>query len=248
MRLLRRHFTLGRRCTPPGMRPPYTIHPNNAECVYLRLLLINVRWPTSFKDLQTVNDQLCDTYREACQKFFLKTIHIGTLHSLMHRTLLSHGKYVCYLPSYLQRAPHLLQIVFWKIQWLYERRHFTPLCAMNLNPYHQFTSSVYDVALIEDICLAISNKLLAQWGMDWISTSTVAGATPISNDHQQSTRTIAAYAGELHLEKPGFSHWQFFHESLSCTTPASMKNMYIRQSELLIRSSLIFVQDIHSKK
>lgn len=45
----------------------YTVHPNNPECFYLRLLLVNVRGPTSFENLRTVNGELCATYREACQ-------------------------------------------------------------------------------------------------------------------------------------------------------------------------------------
>uniref|UniRef100_A0A1U7XF28 Uncharacterized protein LOC104236095 n=1 Tax=Nicotiana sylvestris TaxID=4096 RepID=A0A1U7XF28_NICSY len=49
----------------------YTVHPNNAECFYLRLLLINVRGPTSFQDLKTVNGHLCSTYRHACQELNL---------------------------------------------------------------------------------------------------------------------------------------------------------------------------------
>lgn len=49
----------------------YTIHPNNAECFYLRLLLVNVRGPRSFDDLKTVDGQLCATYREACQRLHL---------------------------------------------------------------------------------------------------------------------------------------------------------------------------------
>ncbi|XP_063907805.1 uncharacterized protein LOC135125948 [Zophobas morio] len=49
----------------------YTVHPNNDECYYLRLLLVNVRAPISFKQLRTVNGQLCATYREACQLLHL---------------------------------------------------------------------------------------------------------------------------------------------------------------------------------
>lgn len=49
----------------------YTIHPQNAECFYLRLLLINVPGPTSFQHLRTVNGELCPTYRDACQKLQL---------------------------------------------------------------------------------------------------------------------------------------------------------------------------------
>jgi hypothetical protein len=34
-------------------------------------LLINVRGPTSFQELRTVNGQVCATYREACQELNL---------------------------------------------------------------------------------------------------------------------------------------------------------------------------------
>ncbi len=43
----------------------YTVHPNNDECYYLRLLLVNVRGPTLLKHLRTVIGQLCATYCEA---------------------------------------------------------------------------------------------------------------------------------------------------------------------------------------
>ncbi|KIH53763.1 hypothetical protein ANCDUO_16097, partial [Ancylostoma duodenale] len=46
----------------------YTVHPNNDECYYLRLLLHTVRGPTSFTDLKTVDGEVCETYREACQR------------------------------------------------------------------------------------------------------------------------------------------------------------------------------------
>lgn len=47
------------------------MHPSHDECFYLRLLLINVRGPTSFLDLKTVNGQLYPTYRRACQELNL---------------------------------------------------------------------------------------------------------------------------------------------------------------------------------
>ena len=46
----------------------YTVHPSNAECFYLRLLLHQLHGPTSFDDLKTVDGELCETFREACQR------------------------------------------------------------------------------------------------------------------------------------------------------------------------------------
>ena len=49
----------------------YTIHPNNFECFFLRLLLHTVTGPTSFVALRTVNGRVCDTFREAWQRMGL---------------------------------------------------------------------------------------------------------------------------------------------------------------------------------
>lgn len=49
----------------------YTIHPNNAECFFLRLLLHTIKGPKSFDDLKKVKGELCSTYREACLKLGL---------------------------------------------------------------------------------------------------------------------------------------------------------------------------------
>ena len=44
----------------------YFASPNLGERFYLRLLLSVVKGPTSFKNLWTVNGQLCDTFKSAC--------------------------------------------------------------------------------------------------------------------------------------------------------------------------------------
>ncbi|AEE09607.1 putative DNA helicase [Cotesia vestalis bracovirus] len=49
----------------------YTVHPKNNECFYLRLLLVNVRGPTSFESLRTVNGVIFPTYRAACEELKL---------------------------------------------------------------------------------------------------------------------------------------------------------------------------------
>lgn len=45
-----------------------TCHPTEGERYYLRLLLMNVRAPKSYKDLLTVNEICCDTFRESAEK------------------------------------------------------------------------------------------------------------------------------------------------------------------------------------
>lgn len=49
----------------------YTVHPSNAECYYLRMLLHCVKGPQSFQALRTVNAVVYETYREACLKLGL---------------------------------------------------------------------------------------------------------------------------------------------------------------------------------
>lgn len=49
----------------------YTIHPNNAECFFLRMLLHNIKGPKSFNDLKRIDGVLCNNYREACLKLGL---------------------------------------------------------------------------------------------------------------------------------------------------------------------------------
>ncbi|KIH46247.1 hypothetical protein ANCDUO_23703 [Ancylostoma duodenale] len=61
----------------------YTVHPSNDKCYFLRFLLHTVRGPISFTDLKTINGEVCETYREACQR-------LGSLENDQHwdRTLL----------------------------------------------------------------------------------------------------------------------------------------------------------------
>jgi hypothetical protein len=57
-------------------------YPCNDECFYLRLLLVNVRGPTSFQFLRTGNGELCATYREACQHLRLLEDDVHWDHTL----------------------------------------------------------------------------------------------------------------------------------------------------------------------
>ena len=45
----------------------YTVHPKNSECYHLRLLLNEIKGPTSFQCLRTVGGVLHPTYKSACR-------------------------------------------------------------------------------------------------------------------------------------------------------------------------------------
>lgn len=45
-----------------------TSHPTEGERYYLRLLLLNIKGPKSYKDLPTINGVCCTTFREAAEK------------------------------------------------------------------------------------------------------------------------------------------------------------------------------------
>ena len=54
-----------------GRMPLITLNKKSSELFHLRLLLLNVKGPTSFEDLRTVDGQLCGTFQEATVKLGL---------------------------------------------------------------------------------------------------------------------------------------------------------------------------------
>ncbi|GFT79634.1 ATP-dependent DNA helicase [Trichonephila clavipes] len=128
----------------------YTVHPNNTECFYLRLLFINIRGPISFQDLRTVNDQLCATYRQACQKLNLlendahwDTALAGasnTARPQQIRTLFAIILTTCF--------PSNPKDLWQKYKDYMSDDILHRLRAANQNPDIQFTPNVYNEALI----------------------------------------------------------------------------------------------------
>ncbi|GFQ82089.1 ATP-dependent DNA helicase [Trichonephila clavata] len=147
----------------------YTVHPNNAECFYLRLLLIDVRGPTSFPELKTVNGHVCATFREACQKLNLLendahwdislTNASNTAQPQQIRTLFSIILTTCF--------PANPKDLWGKYKDYMNEDILHRMCRINANPNIQFTSNIYSEALIliEDVCLTIANKSLTELGM-----------------------------------------------------------------------------------
>ncbi|XP_073821564.1 uncharacterized protein [Musca autumnalis] len=147
----------------------YTVHPKNDECFYLRLLLVNVRGPTSFQDLRTINGELCDTYREACQRLrllendshWIYTLEDAVLSSNPHqiRTLFSIIISTCFPSKPTDLWNNYKDAMCDDI--LHQIRITTS------NPNLQLSDEIYNEALIliEDMCLMMSTKPLSDLGM-----------------------------------------------------------------------------------
>ncbi|XP_076268420.1 uncharacterized protein LOC143201314 [Rhynchophorus ferrugineus] len=147
----------------------YSVHPSNDECFYLRLLLVNVRGPTSFQQLRTVDGELCGSYREACQRLQLlendahwdQTLNDAVISSHTHqiRTLFSIIISTCFpsnpIDLWIKYKDYMCDDI------LYQIRNRMG------NPNIQISEEIYNEALIsiEDMCLIMSNKLLIQLGL-----------------------------------------------------------------------------------
>lgn len=147
----------------------YSVHPSNDECFYLRLLLVNVRGPTSFQQLRTVDGELCGSYREACQRLQLlendahwdQTLNDAVISSHAHqiRTLFSIIISTCFpsnpIDLWIKYKDYMCDDILYQIQ---NRMG---------NPNIQISEEIYNEALIsiEDMCLIMSNKLLIQLGL-----------------------------------------------------------------------------------
>ncbi|XP_076258517.1 uncharacterized protein LOC143195346 isoform X2 [Rhynchophorus ferrugineus] len=147
----------------------YSVHPSNDECFYLRLLLVNVRGPTSFQQLRTVDGELCGSYREACQRLQLlendahwdQTLNDAVISSHTHqiRTLFSIIISTCFpsnpIDLWMKYKDYMCDDI------LYQIRNRMG------NPNIQISEEIYNEALIsiEDMCLIMSNKLLIQLGL-----------------------------------------------------------------------------------
>ncbi|UYV66363.1 hypothetical protein LAZ67_4001469, partial [Cordylochernes scorpioides] len=145
----------------------YTVHPSNAECYYLRMLLHVVKGPKSFEAIKTVNGQICQTYREACFK-------LGLLENDQHwDNTLAEASETCH-PKQIRT---LFAIILTtcspsdpKGLWEKHKESMSEdilRCVHSANPNAQNSDEIFNEALIslEDICLSINNKILNQLGL-----------------------------------------------------------------------------------
>jgi len=147
----------------------YTVHPNNAECYFLRMLLHTVKGPTSFQALKTVNEEICGTYREACYR-------LGLLENDQHwDTTLAEAALTC-LPPQIRTlfaiilttcAPSDPKNLWEKNKESMSGDILRQARRTNPNVEIQFSDDIFNQALIllEDRCISINNKIFCQLGL-----------------------------------------------------------------------------------
>ncbi|KAF2903264.1 hypothetical protein ILUMI_02924 [Ignelater luminosus] len=147
----------------------YTVHPNNDECFYLRLLLVNVRGPTSFQSLRTVNGELCATYREACQRLHLLEDDVHWDHTLADAVISSTSHqirtlFAIIISTCFPSSPYNLWNKY-KDNMAEDILH--RVRSITANPELELSSEIHNEVLIflEDLCVMMSGKMLNELGM-----------------------------------------------------------------------------------
>lgn len=147
----------------------YTIHPKQQECFYLRLLLINVRGPTSFENLRTVNGQICLTNKAACEELQLLENDAHWDLTLADASLISNAGQIRTLFAILLTTCYPSNpIQLWeKYKDFMSEDLLHSIRTRNENPQLEFSPDIYNAALVmvEDICLYIANESLIRLGM-----------------------------------------------------------------------------------
>ncbi|GFQ84634.1 uncharacterized protein TNCT_429421 [Trichonephila clavata] len=147
----------------------YTVHPKQCECFFLRLLLVNVPGPTSFKFLRTINGQVFNTYQDACKELQLLegdnhwdiTLAESALTSIPHviRQLFAIILTTCY--------PTQSSSLWGKYKNYMTEDILHRVKQTNQSSNIDYIPEMYNEALvlIEDLCILISNLPLNHYGM-----------------------------------------------------------------------------------
>ncbi|XP_074106851.1 uncharacterized protein LOC141532418 [Cotesia typhae] len=156
---VQKDHTLGRR---------YTVHPINAECYYLRLLLREVRGPTTFSCLKTVDGVLYPTFQAACRALGLLEDDADWDHTLEVACVSDSPKKIRELFS--------VMLVFCQVSdslksWEKYRDNFSENIRRDFEHKRgntELTSNIINnqgLSLIEDIVISMSGKTLSVFGL-----------------------------------------------------------------------------------
>lgn len=147
----------------------YTVHPNNAECYYLRLLLHTTKGPNSFMDLKHVNGEICETFRDACLKLGLLENDQHWENSLNEAVLTRHPQQIRELFAIILSlcAPADPVKLWEQFKESLSEDILRQIRIANQDIDIQFTDDIFNEALImiEQKCISISNKTVLELGL-----------------------------------------------------------------------------------
>ena len=190
----------------------YTVHPNQDECFFLRMLLVNMPGPTSFQQLKTVNGVTHATFRSACQALNLLEDDrhwdlcindaCNTTHPSQIRALFAIILTACSPSSptelWEKYKSHMAEDIFCRLH------------RQNLNMNMDFTAEIYNetLILIEDLCLQITSKVLNQLGIPSPNRSAAASFdVELHREQYYNTADLLSYVQsntpKLTLEQKG---------------------------------------------
>ncbi|XP_073835848.1 uncharacterized protein, partial [Musca autumnalis] len=174
----------------------YTVHPKNDECFYLRLLLVNVRGPTSFESLRTVNGIVLPTFRAACYELNLlendshwdTTIAEAALSAspCQIRTLFAIIISTCF--------PSNPRELWDKFKDYMSEDILHQVRVHSSNPNLDMTNEIHNRALvmIEDMCYAMCGSLLIRLGMPSPNRGmNEAFERELHREHEYDTNTLS---------------------------------------------------------
>lgn len=137
--------------------------------VFLRLLLINVRGPTSFEYLRTVDGQICETYREACQKLQLLENDEHWEMAIAESSVVNHPRQIRTLFAIIlvTCSPSNPKLLWNKFKESMAEDILHRYRVNNNDATLEYSDIMFNECLIllEDKCLQINNKTLIEVGL-----------------------------------------------------------------------------------
>lgn len=140
----------------------YTIHPNNTECYFLRLLLHHIKGPTSFSSLRTINGVIHSNFQSACKA-------LGLVEDDGHYNNTLQEASISDMPSKL-RELFVIMLIHCQLTdplqlWINHRNSFAEDVlyeARLIDPQVDFNDAIYNktLMLIEDKLVTVNGKNL----------------------------------------------------------------------------------------
>ncbi|XP_074115778.1 ATP-dependent DNA helicase PIF1-like [Cotesia typhae] len=161
----------------------YTVHPGNAECYYLRLLLHEVRGPTSFLALKTFDGVIQPTFQAACRARGLLEDDANWDHTLEEACISDSPYKIRELFATMLVFCHVGDpLKLWEKYRDYLSEDIQRRIEQESRNIEQVIDIIYNQALIllEDIVLSMSGNTLLKFGLP--SPSREEG--PIINNRQ----------------------------------------------------------------